>query len=239
MELEIEKEGKLLPSVGFARVEREVSATPPCSVPSPNSYQSRASACVVPALIGRGQSREDVDVQMLTGGNSLRDGSDGGNSVEIKGDAHENLEDLTDTPARLDNQTVIYNLNVETEYPNIILTNSMQSSARVDETVCTANDFNRSGQRRMTCMWRGEGMPVSSPEYHGLQQHFETRKIPQRIPGGMEDGGGELKAFHRLGQGTPACPASRDRGKPCGAGGCQAGGQEGLQYVAGRRPEEP
>ena len=144
MELEIEKEGKLLPSVGFARVEREVSATPPCSVPSPNSYQSRASACVVPALIGRGQSREDVDVQMLTGGNSLRDGSDGGvavgdevevrhvlakqeresnvtNSVEIKGDAHENLEDLTDTPARLDNQTVIYNLNVETEYPNIIL----------------------------------------------------------------------------------------------------------------------
>lgn len=44
-------------------------------------------------------------------------------------------------------------------YPNIILTNRLQPSAIVDETVCAACDFNRVGascQRKMTWMWRGE-----------------------------------------------------------------------------------
>lgn len=44
-------------------------------------------------------------------------------------------------------------------YPNIILTNRLQPSAIVDETVCAACDFNRTDavcQRKMNWMWRGE-----------------------------------------------------------------------------------
>jgi hypothetical protein len=44
-------------------------------------------------------------------------------------------------------------------YPNIILTNRLQPSAMVDETICAACDFNRLGatcQRSMAWMWRGE-----------------------------------------------------------------------------------
>lgn len=44
-------------------------------------------------------------------------------------------------------------------YPNIILTNRLQPSAMVDETMCAACDFNRPGatcQRHMAWMWRGE-----------------------------------------------------------------------------------
>lgn len=44
-------------------------------------------------------------------------------------------------------------------YPNIILTNRLQPSAIVEETVCAACDFNKPGalcQRNMTWMWRGE-----------------------------------------------------------------------------------
>lgn len=44
-------------------------------------------------------------------------------------------------------------------YPNIILTNRLQPSAMVDETVCAACDFNKADalcQRKMPWMWRGE-----------------------------------------------------------------------------------
>lgn len=44
-------------------------------------------------------------------------------------------------------------------YPNIILTNRLQPSAMVDETICAACDYYKPGatcQRNMVWMWRGE-----------------------------------------------------------------------------------
>ena len=82
------------------------------------------------------------------------------NFEEVLDDIKAKLEDLRDCPARLENP-IIYHLDVGAMYPNIILTNRLQPSAMVDETVCAACDFNRPGaqcQRRMPWMWRGEVM---------------------------------------------------------------------------------
>lgn len=68
------------------------------------------------------------------------------------------LQALKDQPLRMENP-VIYHLDVGAMYPNIILTNRLQPSAMVDETVCAACDYNKFNavcQRNMTWMWRGE-----------------------------------------------------------------------------------
>ena len=57
------------------------------------------------------------------------------NFNEILEDIQEKLADLRDTPARLENP-IIYHLDVGAMYPNIILTNRLQSSAMADETAC-------------------------------------------------------------------------------------------------------
>ncbi|KAJ4448291.1 hypothetical protein ANN_10305 [Periplaneta americana] len=80
-------------------------------------------------------------------------------------------------------------------YPNIILTNRLQPSAMVDETICAACDFNRPGatcQRSMAWMWRGEYMPASRNEFQRIQQQLETEKFPPLFPGGPN------RAFHEL-----------------------------------------
>lgn len=44
-------------------------------------------------------------------------------------------------------------------YPNIILTNRLQPSAMVNETICASCDYNKPGakcQRNMVWTWRGE-----------------------------------------------------------------------------------
>jgi len=116
------------------------------------------------------------------------------NFDEILEDIQEKLADLRDTPARLENP-IIYHLDVGAMYPNIILTNRLQPSAMVDETVCAACDFNKPGaqcQRRMPWMWRGEVMPAGRSEYHRIQQQLETEKFPPKFPGG------DHRAFHQL-----------------------------------------
>uniref|UniRef100_A0A0A9Y3R9 DNA polymerase epsilon catalytic subunit n=1 Tax=Lygus hesperus TaxID=30085 RepID=A0A0A9Y3R9_LYGHE len=104
------------------------------------------------------------------------------------------LAELRDTPNRMENP-MIYHLDVGAMYPNIILTNRLQPSAMVDETVCAACDFNKPGalcQRNMTWMWRGEMLPASRSEFHRIQQQLETEKFPPAVPGGPP------RAFHEL-----------------------------------------
>jgi len=116
------------------------------------------------------------------------------NFEEVLEDIKAKLEDLRDVPARLENP-IIYHLDVGAMYPNIILTNRLQPSAMVDETVCAACDFNRPGaqcQRRMPWMWRGEVMPAGRSEYQRIQQQLETEKFPPKFPGG------DHRAFHQL-----------------------------------------
>lgn len=80
------------------------------------------------------------------------------NFDEVLDEIKTKLTALKDQPFRME-KPVIYHLDVGAMYPNIILTNRLQPSAMVDETVCAACDYNKPGalcQRNMKWMWRGE-----------------------------------------------------------------------------------
>ncbi|XP_069681734.1 DNA polymerase epsilon catalytic subunit 1 [Periplaneta americana] len=116
------------------------------------------------------------------------------NFDEVVADIKHKLAVLRDNPQR-NEKPIIYHLDVGAMYPNIILTNRLQPSAMVDETICAACDFNRPGatcQRSMAWMWRGEYMPASRNEFQRIQQQLETEKFPPLFPGGPN------RAFHEL-----------------------------------------
>lgn len=92
------------------------------------------------------QEEEKIPMEMVT------------NFEEVVEEITVKLKGLRNQPLRLENP-VIYHLDVGAMYPNIILTNRLQPSAMVDETVCAACDYNKPGalcQRNMKWMWRGE-----------------------------------------------------------------------------------
>ncbi|KAB7504214.1 DNA polymerase epsilon catalytic subunit A [Armadillidium nasatum] len=116
------------------------------------------------------------------------------NFDQVIKDIKEKLSNLRDIPARVENP-LIYHLDVGAMYPNIILTNRLQPSAMVDETVCAACDFNKPGamcQRKMSWIWRGEVIPASRSEYQRIQQQLEMERFPPAFPGGSQ------RAFHEL-----------------------------------------
>ncbi|RNA10734.1 DNA polymerase epsilon catalytic subunit A [Brachionus plicatilis] len=106
----------------------------------------------------------------------------------------EKLSKLRDCPNRLENPT-IYHLDVGAMYPNIILTNRLQPSAIVDESDCSACDFNKPGeicQRKMKWIWRSEYMPATKNEFQRIQQQLENERFPVAKPGTG------YRAFHEL-----------------------------------------
>ncbi|XP_018009711.1 DNA polymerase epsilon catalytic subunit A isoform X2 [Hyalella azteca] len=116
------------------------------------------------------------------------------NYDEVAQEIRAKLEDLRDTPNRLENP-LIYHLDVGAMYPNIILTNRLQPSAMVSEETCAACDFNKPGsccQRRMTWLWRGEVMPASRAEVQRAQHQLQTERFPPLVPGQPH------RAFHQL-----------------------------------------
>ncbi|XP_033227375.1 DNA polymerase epsilon catalytic subunit A isoform X2 [Belonocnema kinseyi] len=128
------------------------------------------------------EEEEQIPLEMVTNFNEVVE--------EIK----QKLTPLRDQPLRMENP-VIYHLDVGAMYPNIILTNRLQPSAMVNETVCAACDYNKPGalcQRNMSWMWRGEIMPASLGEYQRIQQQLEMEKFPPFFPGGPR------RAFHEL-----------------------------------------
>nr|XP_031835870.1 DNA polymerase epsilon catalytic subunit 1 [Nomia melanderi]XP_031835871.1 DNA polymerase epsilon catalytic subunit 1 [Nomia melanderi]XP_031835872.1 DNA polymerase epsilon catalytic subunit 1 [Nomia melanderi] len=128
------------------------------------------------------EEEEKVPMEMVT------------NFDEVAQEIKVKLESLRNQPLRLENP-VIYHLDVGAMYPNIILTNRLQPSAMVDETVCAACDYNVSGarcQRNMQWMWRGEYLAASLSEYQRMQQQLETEKFPPQFPGGTR------RAYHEL-----------------------------------------
>ncbi|KAL1460884.1 hypothetical protein WDU94_012822 [Cyamophila willieti] len=116
------------------------------------------------------------------------------NLDEVMADIKDKLGKLRDTPVRME-RPIIYHLDVGAMYPNIILTNRLQPSAIVNDTMCAACDYNRPGaqcQRNMEWMWRGEVMPASRSEFQRITQQLETEKFPPRFPGGLP------RPFHAL-----------------------------------------
>ncbi len=116
------------------------------------------------------------------------------NFDEVCNEIIEKLAKLRDCPNRLE-QPVIYHLDVGAMYPNIILTNRLQPSAIVDESVCSACDFNKPGakcQRKMKWIWRAEYMPATRNEFQRIQQQLENERFP-----GLNKGD-KFRAFHEL-----------------------------------------
>lgn len=92
------------------------------------------------------EHEEGVPIDMVT------------NFQEICDEIKETLKEIQQHPNRVENPK-IYHLDVGAMYPNIILTNRLQPSAIVNETVCASCDFNRPNatcQRKMAWTWRGE-----------------------------------------------------------------------------------
>lgn len=116
------------------------------------------------------------------------------NLEEVKKYITSRLDDLEETPNRLENP-VIYHLDVGAMYPNIILTNRLQPYSIVDETDCAVCDFNYPDaecKRKMQWSWRGEMLPATRSEYQRIQQQLETEKFPPFFPNGP------VRAFHEL-----------------------------------------
>ena len=116
------------------------------------------------------------------------------NLDEVCSEIIEKLSKLRDCPNRLE-APVLYHLDVGAMYPNIILTNRLQPSAIVDESDCSACDFNKPGakcQRKMKWIWRNEYMPASKNEFQRIQQQLENERFPGAKPGQG------FRAFHEL-----------------------------------------
>lgn len=116
------------------------------------------------------------------------------NFQEVAEDIKSKLAMLRDNPIRHE-YPVIYHLDVGAMYPNIILTNRLQPSAMVNETICASCDYNKPGakcQRNMPWTWRGDFMPASRGEFQRIQQQLEMEKFPPTEPNGPP------RAFHQL-----------------------------------------
>lgn len=116
------------------------------------------------------------------------------NLDEIKSGIMEKLQQLHDTPARLE-QPLILHLDVGAMYPNIILTNRLQPSAMKTDVDCATCDYNKPDaicKRNMDWVWRGDMLPANRNEYQRIQQQLEIEKFPPLAPGGP------YRAFHEL-----------------------------------------
>ncbi len=106
----------------------------------------------------------------------------------------EKLEMLRDRPKRTE-KPFVYHLDIGAMYPNIILTNRLQPSAIVDDSICAACDFNQAKndcKRKLTWIWRGDYNPATKGEYDRAKDQLSHEKF--------EDG----KSFHQLDETTQA-----------------------------------
>ena len=107
------------------------------------------------------------------------------NLNEVISDIKEKLVLLKENPNRTE-QPTIFHLDVGAMYPNVILTNRLQPSAVVNDTICASCDFNKYNalcKRNMNWSWRGEFMPATKNEYLHIKQQLETERFPPVIAG--------------------------------------------------------
>ena len=100
---------------------------------------------------------------------------------------------LRDRPKRTE-KPFVYHLDVGAMYPNIILTNRLQPSAIVNDSICAACDFNQSKndcKRKLEWVWRGDYNPATKSEY----ERAKNQLIGERFEG---------KSFHELDESTQA-----------------------------------
>jgi len=98
------------------------------------------------------------------------------NYEQIKTSIESALVNLRDNPVRKDNPVIIH-LDVAAMYPNIILTNRLQPTAIVDESICSRCKMQSPDlvcQRKMKWTWRGEYFPSTSAQNHSVLRQLES-----------------------------------------------------------------
>ncbi|GAA5795942.1 hypothetical protein HPULCUR_001307 [Helicostylum pulchrum] len=110
------------------------------------------------------------------------------NYEEIKAQIKKELEEIRDRPMRQE-PPLIYHLDVAAMYPNIILTNRLQPDAMVDESQCATCEFNvtdKTCDRRMKWLWRGEYSPAKMNEYRMIESQLSIENFPPKYPSGPQ-----------------------------------------------------
>jgi DNA polymerase epsilon subunit 1 len=116
------------------------------------------------------------------------------NYEDVKEAILSSLEDLHDTPNRLE-KPLIYHLDVAAMYPNIILTNRLQPDALISDSNCASCDYNTPEsdcKRRMEWSYRAEFYAAKKNEVAMLRGILERElhdpkpdwngKIPENAP---------------------------------------------------------
>ncbi|KAJ3675811.1 hypothetical protein LUZ60_004853 [Juncus effusus] len=101
------------------------------------------------------------------------------NYEEVKNAIMQKLAYLRDNPS-IEENPLIYHLDVAAMYPNIILTNRLQPPSIVTDVVCTACDFNRPGKnclRKLEWVWRGETYMAKKSDYYHIKRQIESEKV--------------------------------------------------------------
>ena len=114
--------------------------------------------------------------------------------IKVRCQIVEQLEMLRDRPTRTE-KPFVYHLDVGAMYPNIILTNRLQPSAIVNDSICAACDFKQSKndcKRKLEWIWRGDYNPATKGEYERAKDQLSRERF--------DDG----KSFHELDDATQA-----------------------------------
>lgn len=86
---------------------------------------------------------------------------------------------LRDRPKRSE-KPFVYHLDIGAMYPNIILTNRLQPSAMVNDSICAACDFNQSKndcKRKLEWIWRGDYNPATKGEYERAKDQLSRERF--------------------------------------------------------------
>ncbi|CAG8525808.1 6532_t:CDS:10 [Diversispora eburnea] len=90
---------------------------------------------------------------------------------------------------------LIYCLDINSMYLNIILTNRLQPGSMITKDLSQKSDFNIPGKicdRKMKWFWRAEFYPANMFEYETIKKQLNVEKFPPKLPGG------NLRSYHQL-----------------------------------------
>lgn len=122
------------------------------------------------------------------------------NYDEIRDEIVASLEGIKERCPNIEEEPLIYHVDVAAMYPNIILSNRLQPVAIVNEKTCAGCIHNKPEndcKRPMEWMWRGDMFPLNKSEYEKvklqLKENIEGQESLSHIIEGSEEWDKKLK----------------------------------------------
>ncbi|RHZ75402.1 hypothetical protein Glove_214g16 [Diversispora epigaea] len=116
------------------------------------------------------------------------------NYDEIRSLILSSLEEIRSIKQPYEKTPLIYCLDINSMYLNIILTNRLQPGS-ITKDLCQKSDYNVPGKvcdRKMKWFWRAEFYPAKMFEYETIKKQLSVEKFPPKVPGG------NLRSYHQL-----------------------------------------